>query len=223
MGAFSKQTVAVCSYQGDLLGLMAIHLILLSMNKITPDLTELVHIFSDCLGAPDKMRNLPPHHIPSKCRHSDVLKNMMLHCSLLSFTQLFSHVSVHQDDRTKFKNLLCKVQLNCAVNFGTKRALLSLDTNDLPWQQKIPLEAICVWTGREKMTLDTGHHIRYHAHCHLVWGEFAAAGVLTNMQFDLVDWQMVNNTLLTVLRMLQVWACKQVWSIAPTTMSSCIG
>jgi hypothetical protein len=64
--------------------------------------------------------------------------------------------------------------------------------------------------------LDTGHHIRYHAHHHLAWGEFAAAGVLTTMQFDLVDWQMVHNTLSTNPRMFQVWACKQVWSIVTT-------
>jgi hypothetical protein len=131
-----------------------------------------VHIFSNCLGTLDKIQNLPPHHIPSKCRYSDVLKHVMLHCILLSFTQLFSHASMHQDDRTKFKNLPRKVQLNRAVDFGAKRALLSLDTNDLPQQQKSPLEAFCVRAGREKMMLDTGHHIRYHAHCHLAWGNF---------------------------------------------------
>jgi hypothetical protein len=102
------------------------------------------------------------------------------------------------------------------VDFGAKRALLRLDTNNLPQQQKFPLEAICVWVGREEKTLDTGHHIRYHAHRHLAQGEFAAAGVLTITQFDPVDWQMVHNTLSMVPRMFQVWACKQVWSIAPT-------
>jgi hypothetical protein len=148
-GAFSEQTMVPCSYQGEPLGLMAIHLILLSINKITPDLMGLAHIFSDCLGTLDKIRNLPPHHIPSKCRHSVVLKNVMLHCSLLSFVQLFSQVSVHQDNQTKFKNLPRKAQLNCAVVFGAKRALLSLDTNDLPQKQKVPLEAFVYgWVGR---------------------------------------------------------------------------
>ncbi len=135
----------------------------------------------------------------------------MLHRRLLSFTGLFSHLSVHQDNRTKFENLPCKAQLNCV-----ERALLSLDANNLPWQQKFPLEAIYVWAGREKMTSDTGHHIRYHAPCHLARGGFAVAGVLTNTQLDLVDWQMVHNILYIVPRMFQIWACKQVWSIAPT-------
>ena len=215
-GAFSEQTIAACSYRGELLGLMAIHLILLSVNRVSPTLTGSVHIYSDCLGALDRLRNLPPHRIPSKCRHSDILKNVMLHCGSMSFTRQFSHVSAHQDDRTKWENLMRAEQLNCAADFGAKRVLLRHDAADLPRQQKFPLEAVCVWAGREKMTSDTGHYIRYHAHQQLAREELAAAGILTKVQFDLVDWQVVHSTLSGVPRMFQVWACKQVFSIAPT-------
>jgi len=79
-GAFSKQTMVACSYRGELLGLLAIHLILLSVNKVNPNLLGSVHIYFDCLGALDKVKNLPPHRIPSKCRHLDVLKNIKIHC-----------------------------------------------------------------------------------------------------------------------------------------------
>ena len=215
-GAFSEQTIAACSYRGELLGLMAIHLILLSVNRVSPTLTGSVHIYSDCLGALDRLRNLPPHRIPSKCRHSDILKNVMLHCGSMSFTRQFSHVSAHQDDRTKWENLMRAEQLNCAADFGAKRVLLRHDAADLPRQQKFPLEAVCVWAGREKMTSDTGHYIRYHAYQQLAREELAAAGILTKVQFDLVDWQVVHSTLSGVPRMFQVWACKQVFSIAPT-------
>ncbi len=68
--------MAACSYCGELISLLAIHLILLSVNKVNPNLLGSVHIYSDCLGALDKVENLPPHRIPSKCRHSDVLKNI---------------------------------------------------------------------------------------------------------------------------------------------------
>ncbi len=64
-GAFSEQTIAACSYRGELLGLMAIHLILLSVNRIDPTLTGLAHIYLDCLGALNKIQHLPPHRIPS--------------------------------------------------------------------------------------------------------------------------------------------------------------
>ncbi len=65
-GTFSEQTILACSYQGELLGLLAIHLILLSVNKVNPNLLGSDHIYSDCLGALDKVKNLPPHRIPSK-------------------------------------------------------------------------------------------------------------------------------------------------------------
>jgi hypothetical protein len=54
-GAFLEQTIAVCLYRGELLGLMAIHLILLIVNRVAPTLTGSAHIYSDCLGALDKL------------------------------------------------------------------------------------------------------------------------------------------------------------------------
>jgi hypothetical protein len=51
MGSFVKHTRDVCSYHGELLGLIAIHLILLAVNKCNPDLPGSVQIFSNCLGA----------------------------------------------------------------------------------------------------------------------------------------------------------------------------
>jgi hypothetical protein len=198
------------------LGPMAIHLILLISNKIAPTLMGSVHIYSDCLGALDKIQNLPPHHIPSKCQHLDVLKNTMLPCSTLSFILLFSHISAHQDDHTQWENLMSMEKLNCAADFGAKRILLSMDTNELQHQQQFLLEALCVWAGREKMTLNTGDYIQYHAHHHLAREEFDSASLLTTAKFDLVDWQMEHNTLSAIPRMFQVWTCKQVWSIALT-------
>ena len=109
----------------------------------------------------DKVKNLPPHRIPSKCRHSDVLKNIMTHCSAMRFDCLFSHVPAHQDDREDFENLSRQSQLNSAADFGTKRVILSQNLFDLPKQQAFPLEAISMWAGKEKMTSDLGISIRY--------------------------------------------------------------
>ena len=122
-------------------------LILLSVSRVAPELTGSAHLYLDCLGALDKVKNLPPHCIPSKFRHSDVLKNIMVHCSDLSFTRLFSHVLAHQDDRTKFGDLARPAQLNCGVYFGAKRAFLELDSlichaNNLSlWRQSACLQA----------------------------------------------------------------------------------
>jgi hypothetical protein len=123
-GAFPEQSIASCAYHGELLGLLAIHLILLSINRVTPNLPGSVHIYSDCLGTLDKVKNLPPHQILSKCHHSDVLKNIMIHCLTLTFDHLLLHVSAHQDDSKEFDKLSHQAQLNCAVDFGAKCVLL---------------------------------------------------------------------------------------------------
>ena len=51
IGSFPETTVSVNAYGGEFLGLMSIHLILQSINKMAPELSGLVTIISDCLGA----------------------------------------------------------------------------------------------------------------------------------------------------------------------------
>ena len=64
VGSFSEQLDVANAYQGELLGLMANHLILLSVNKIHPELKGEVEIVSDCLGALNRVTSLPPYRIP---------------------------------------------------------------------------------------------------------------------------------------------------------------
>jgi hypothetical protein len=66
VGSFVERTPEAGSYRGELLGLMAIHLILKGVNEFNPMLQGLIHILSDCLGALWKVENLPPHRIPAK-------------------------------------------------------------------------------------------------------------------------------------------------------------
>ena len=85
MGSFVENTPNADSYCDKLLGLMAICLILRSLNEVSTDLRGLVHIYSDCLVALNKVENLPPYYIPTKCSHSNILKNIMVNCSDLTF------------------------------------------------------------------------------------------------------------------------------------------
>jgi hypothetical protein len=65
VGLFSEALLVANAYRGELLGLMAIHLILLSINKIHWTLVGSVEIVSDCLGALKWVTYLPPYQIPS--------------------------------------------------------------------------------------------------------------------------------------------------------------
>jgi hypothetical protein len=104
-GSFSESLRVANAYRGKLLGLMAIYLILLSINKIHQNLGGSIEIISDCLGALNRVTYLPPYCIPSRCRHSDILKNILVHCRDLSFMIYYSHIRVHQDDNESFDKL----------------------------------------------------------------------------------------------------------------------
>jgi hypothetical protein len=52
-GSFSESSRVANAYRGELLGLMAIHLILLSMDKVHSGIAGSVTIVSDCLGGDD--------------------------------------------------------------------------------------------------------------------------------------------------------------------------
>ncbi len=57
---------------------MAVHLIILGINELDPTLAEKVRVYLNCKGALDKVGGLPPGHLPAKCKHSDILKNILV-------------------------------------------------------------------------------------------------------------------------------------------------
>ena len=74
VGSFPESCKVANAYRGELLGLMAIHLLLLAANKVWPTLQGRAKVYSDCLGALQEVTTLPQHRIPSRYRHSDDLK-----------------------------------------------------------------------------------------------------------------------------------------------------
>ena len=99
---------------------MTVHLVLLGMNTLFPDLCGRIWVYSDCKGALDKVEQLPPRRLPSQCRHSGILENILVNCSSLTFTIEYEHIEAHQDEHTEFSRLSRPDQLNCAVNIGPK-------------------------------------------------------------------------------------------------------
>lgn len=195
---------------------MAVHLILLAVNKVQPELEGSTHIYSDCLGALDKVEHLPPSRIPSKCRHSDILKNIMLHCNKLTFTRLFSHVSAHQDDHLEWEEMDFIAQRNCGCDHAAKNNLRSTFIEGADTQQPFPLEAISLFVGDNKATTESGALIRFEAHLQEAKLVFMERKVLRQDQFELVDWPRVHQTLHDLPKMFQIFCCKQVFDISAT-------
>jgi hypothetical protein len=147
---------------------MGIHLILLSIDRVHSNLSGSVEVVSDCLGALRRVTDLPPYRIPSRCKHSDILKNILVNCRGLYFTTYYSHVKVHQDDSVSSANQSQKTQLNCICNHTAKQqiAINRLDSPALG--RMFLLESIGMFVKGEKMTSDTGEQLRFWAHRQLV-------------------------------------------------------
>jgi hypothetical protein len=116
-------------------------------------------VYSDCLGALSQVAELPPYQIPSCCRHSNILKTILVNCGGLTFSRTYCHVEAHQDDMVKWEELSYEVQLNAACNAGAKAMIRNQDITDLPQQEAIPLKPICMFVEGKNMTSDTGPHI----------------------------------------------------------------
>ena len=67
VGSFAEASTHANTYRGELMRLMAIHLILKSADQLWSGLCGRAVIFLDCLGALNKVANLSPHKIPARC------------------------------------------------------------------------------------------------------------------------------------------------------------
>ena len=123
IGSFKEASRVANAYRGELLGLMAIHLLLVAVQQTTPELSGVVTIYSDCLGALGRVRDLPPTKIPTRCRHSGILKKILISCTDLSFEREYEHVRAHQDDALSFSDLDRPAQLNCVADAAAKRQI----------------------------------------------------------------------------------------------------
>jgi len=65
------------AFWGELLGLLALHLLLSGVNIISPMLSGEVNVYLDCLGAFQAIRNLLGFGIPSRSKCMDILKMIM--------------------------------------------------------------------------------------------------------------------------------------------------
>jgi hypothetical protein len=218
IGSFSEASQVANSYRGELLGLMAIHLILLSIDKVHGGKDRSVEVVSDCLGALRRVTDLPPYRIPSRCKHSNILKQKhpgSLPCSVLH-DPLPTRAGTHQDDATPFKKLSRKAQLNCICDHTAKqRIAIDGAGRDTP-ERMFPLEPIGMFVQGGKLTSDTGNTLRFCTHRQLARAYYHSKGIILHEQFDETDWWTLQRTLTSLPWLFQLWAAKHVNRIAGT-------
>ncbi len=171
---------------------------------------------SNCLGALSRVVNLPPYCIPSRCKHSDILKNILVNCRYLSFLVHFSHIKAHQDDKTSFDKLSRKAQHNCICNHLAKQRVGEAGQSKHSSNLLFPLKPIGIFIDGKKLSSEPGPQLRFHAHRQLAKALFLQKKILSERGFDEISWEKVHSTLHSVSRLFQLWASKHVLGIAGT-------
>ena len=171
------------------MGLMAIHLILLAANKVWPSLRGRAVIYSDCLGDLGRVENIPLNRIPTKCRHSDILKNILVNCTSLSFTLSYSHVKAHQDDHKEFSTIPRPAQLNVHCDGMAKNFIWGFSGEQLSKQRCFLLGLILVWVGEYKMTSYMSKLLKFWVHKQLAEQRLNQLGLMLSDHFQEVAWR----------------------------------
>jgi hypothetical protein len=187
-GVFTEASCVTNAYRGELLGLMAIHLIILSVHKMNPKLSGSMEIVSDCLGALKRVTYLPPYRIPSWCCHSVILKTILVHCRGLTFTTYYLHIKAHQDNNMSFSKLSRKAQLNCICDHAAKQRIATDGTDGAKSSGMFPLEPVGLFIGDKKMKSNTGDLIGFWAHRRLAKEFFNDQKILSHLQFESIYW-----------------------------------
>ena len=215
-GSFVERSESASAYRGELMGLMAIHLILEGVQRTSLGIPGSVSIYTDCLGAKGRVEHIPSARIPAKRKHADVLKTIMITCQGWSFRTSFHHVKAHQDDNIPFQLLDRPAQLNCLMDEKAKAALLAWRWQELPPQRPFPQEPLTVFVGPEKITGDSGAAIRYWAHRQLARQVLSERSIMHSSAFDQIDWPNLYTMMHRLPRLFQLWASKQILGVAST-------
>ena len=216
LGKLAEGSKDACAYRGELLGLLAIHLVLLAVNKLRPDLEGRVRIVSDCLGALGQVVSLPADRLPSGVHHSDILKILMVHCQSFSFECVYEHIEAHQDDGKDYAEITRGAQLNSCMDLDAKSELWGLVGQELPAQQPLPLESVVVRVGKDKLTAGSEERIVYWCNKALAWQILSDPIVkwIDEEQFNEVYWPACYAALSDTKHLFQLFACKQMLGIA---------
>ncbi len=78
----------------------------------------------------------------------------MVHCSDQYFHRLYSHVKAHRDNKIQYGDLSRPAQLNCQMDYHAKKAIWEVGLVDKEITQQFPLELVCNFLGKNKLTSD---------------------------------------------------------------------
>ncbi|KAL7530902.1 hypothetical protein ACHAXR_003737 [Thalassiosira sp. AJA248-18] len=198
-GNFAECSVSASSYRGDLLGMLAIHIFLLAVERHFGVNGTNNEIFCDDKGAIYTFQKRSKRERTTRTSNKLLMRSMHSH----------HHVKAHQDDNKRRETLSLEAQLNVFCDEQAKAVVVDSIGSSLSTQTTLPMEDIAVFFNGEKQTSDLLHGLRYHLGRARSRDFYAHEGILDTAAFDQVAWDDLCTLLDRKPKMYQLWYGKQ--------------
>jgi hypothetical protein len=227
--SFYKVSLAAGSYHGELLGLGAIHTLILAAAEYYQPERIPGKICCNNMSALNQASKVWTH-IPSGIKHLDLQQVLHTHKCKVNMALTYSQVRAHQNALKPWSMLTLEVQLNVICDELANAAAQWYLSNASPTGrgiQLLPLEKVAIMIKGEKLTTDTGQEVwyalgqeeprRFYTGAIVKKGS-TNTGRLGWMQykFDQVSWKSINATLKIKPDMFQILHAKQCIGICAT-------
>ncbi|KAL3760545.1 hypothetical protein ACHAWU_009506 [Discostella pseudostelligera] len=211
-GNFTEVSSSGSSYRGEVLGLCAMHVLVLTIKThFACSSSSGMTIFCDNEVAVDRA-NQTVRRIKPRWACGDVLRSFRNIRPKISTSMSFEYVESHMDDHIPWESMSLPQQLNCQCDYLAKQAVKKdrlANPRVYPNEHKLPCELATVCIDGNKITRDPSDHIRTAV------GRLAAKQFLTGdkgwsiQQFEAVAWDHLHATLRTKSNAFRIWLSKQ--------------
>ena len=209
-GSFAERSNSASSYRGELLGMLAVHLLLLATEQLYRVTGSNTQVLCDNKGAlttfARKEKRIPPARRNSDIRR--VIRNIQ---SRTKSAHLLRHVRAHQDDSVSRRQLSLEARLNCICDDLAKDALVEESHHPQAAATDLPCERARVLIDGKKATSDLGDDMREA----ISWGEarkLYTDSMMSEEAFDDVAWEDLGRAMKGKPKMYQLWLAKQTAS-----------
>jgi hypothetical protein len=228
-GSFYEISAAAGLYRGKLLGLVALHTLILMVAdyynlQCTPGKICCDNILA--LNQASRIRK----RVRSGIKHSDLQKAIRTYKCKVNMALKYQHIKAHQDRIKPSLMLTLEEQLNVICDKLAKKAVLWYISDATPEGrevQPLPLEKVAIVVNGEKQTAYVGQEVRYALGHKEAWkfytrtikmkGSTNTGGLgWSEYQFKQVAWKLIDNALQNNPNMFQIWHAKKCIGVCAT-------
>ena len=230
-GSFFERSLSASAYRGELLGMVALHALIVTVGAVYNLRTHRGSIHCDNLGALGKGR-AHGRRVKSSMQQGDLVRALRAMKQGLFHHLKYMYVKSHQDDVRAWQDLPLDQRLNVICDTLAKQAigrgLAYTAVNRITHPLSVPFEQASLIVNGNKLTSDVSGPVRFvlgkveaerfYTRCVDIQDNGVNVGGLgwSSEQFHLVDWESLHLCLNSRPDMFGIWLAKQCIGVCAT-------